>query len=140
MFNIHVQPCLFSFTTKNSPPATQLCLVWPPACGGADTPGTSPCSAQPPCEDAASAPPPLSEARPLLPTPLRCWVSSPHLFQHPGTEGNYREIWKNYVTLSMVRFRIPTDLAYHSIEMKDGYRIRKADTDHFLLRSAPHAV
>lgn len=79
---------------QNSPPVTQWCLVWPPACGGADTLGTSPCSARLPCEGAASAPPPLSEARPPPLTPPRCWGSPPHQSRRPGAEGHCRGLFR----------------------------------------------
>lgn len=86
------QLCIFTFNLifvvllLNSPLASHSCSVWPPACGGAGTPGTSPCSARPPCGDAASAPPPPSAARPRPPTPPRGWTQSPHPSPHPGME------------------------------------------------------
>lgn len=105
---------------------TQWYLVWPPACGVADTPGTSPCSVRLPCEGAASAPPPLSGAQLLPLTPLRSKMSSPHHSQHPVGEVI---LTPNLSTLAKMIYPRMTNDTEEDIK-----------TDHHLLCGASHAV
>lgn len=106
---------------------TQGYLAWPPACGGAGTLDTSPCSVRLPCEGAASTPPLPSGAQLLPLTPPRSRMSSPHHCQHPVEEAFVH---------------VPVHSHKNDLAQNDSGKAQEKEvkTGHHLLRSASHAV